>query len=88
MTKAEAAKATLEVLEKRGWRQGAYETDDDPCCLLDAIWEAGGYAEMRGLDNAIRDKIAAETGMRSIVKWNDIPGRTYPEVKALLESFQ
>lgn len=68
-----------QLLRERGWCQGAYQTTDGRCCLVEALIKTERTGDTGTfLRNHLRTPFLTE--------WNDAPGRTADEVIAALEA--
>lgn len=81
----------IDILEREGWIQGAMEGGAGGVCLLGALniapsWDVK-FDLVRGEPVSfgyVRDVLEDRIGDRSIVSWNDQPGRTKSEVLDVL----
>jgi hypothetical protein len=91
-TLADIFDEAADLIEPEGaWTQGYYAmasedvirnpVDDDACrfCVVGAIWRAAGDFERR---DVVIESIAGDEG--DLIRWNDDPRRTQPEVVAKL----
>ena len=69
------ARATL--IEK-GWCQDFAETEDGKMCLAQSAWKYETEADVWTL-------LYTALGGKSLVTWNDTPGRTFEEVLAVYD---
>lgn len=83
MTIVNDLRAILALLTTLGWRRGQeYYTKPGPLCLANALLEVtGGGERYTGALLAI----AGQIGTEDLVNWNDAQGRTWDEVRAVLE---
>lgn len=93
MTPSEILLKAADLIEQKGWTQGAYARSGEfevsslhreaTCyCTIGAIICATGEARMlgRGVVDGTKARLFAMIGDHDIVSWNDTPGRTKEEV--------
>jgi len=78
-------RAAVDVLERDGWTQGGL-SEDGRLCAIEAIWRACGQSGGERSQNAVEQLRTAIPFQRSIIGWNDTPGRTAAEVIAALRA--
>jgi len=73
-------------IERLGWKQGAYGTEDGPCCIAGATIHVARELENHECGMAARRRLEAHLGLAlfGLPAWNDTPGRTQAEVIAAL----
>lgn len=73
-----------DLLETRGWNQGAYYATDGSHCLVGALQESSGayrYRREQMLNfNKAHDLLLIYLNQNSVENWNDTHGRTQEEV--------
>ena len=80
----------VRALIMSGWTRGALvmrdETGQDHYCLMGAIGEVfPGRGGVTPEYKAVYDAITSH-GIKSLIEWNDAPGRTQEDVLRLLDS--
>lgn len=78
---------TIELIERRGWRQSAacHPTPDGSLCPLDALWTACDEARVSpSVRTAAGWALQAAVGARSFVVWQAKNGRTWSEVRGAI----
>ncbi len=78
---AEILSRAADLLEARGWVQGAWLVPSRGRCTLGAI-SASAEEDQAGFDSAC--VLAEENCGGNISLWNDAPERTLPQVLAML----
>lgn len=79
--------AAADLIEKRGWCQNDYRSEDGRLCLLGAmktVEDVNMYATTWAVNEAV-DRLYREIGERAWV-WQDQKGRTQAEVVAKLRA--
>lgn len=67
----------LALLEAQGWTQMPYSIFDGPTCAAVAL-----YNTDQTFYSAAYSQFATANHINDIVGWNDIPGRTFAEIRA------
>lgn len=70
------------LTDKSKWCQGAYEKEDGRMCLVGAMVKS--YPDHADFDE-IYNKILWHTNSGAVSGWNDKSGRTFKQVRALIE---
>lgn len=84
------AKLTREYLNKVGWRQGRLGAFQEPTCLWGALRCLFPENEFLEMCEALAPHMVIMCPKRwiwvrvGVVAWNDVPGRTYEDVKYVL----
>lgn len=94
MKPSELARKAIDVLDERGWTQGSYNNEDG-CCAVGALGLAANalpddirHSHYMTVRNELYREVStsvpdgADVGA-DVIDWNDEPGRTADEVKAL-----
>lgn len=81
MTPAAILRGARDLLKRDGWIQGASRTPFGVCPGR-AIYEMNGSI---GPSLSCAHYLALFTGDPSLVRWNDVPGRTWEQVLAAFE---
>ena len=94
ITKASTFLAKVEkTLDKFGWIQYVGGNEESGFCLSGAVeyvWKQHTDGEHKSTRSCVACRVdeylMTAISERSIVRWNDDPGRTYPEVKRALKT--
>lgn len=81
---AEDLRNGLAKLERVGWTQGVYANASGRCCAMGALnhsWYVDDCAYF--LNQAIGGEPEFPDELAHVFRWNDVPGRTFEEVKAV-----
>lgn len=80
---ADALDATADLLEREGWCQRAFSTDDGRMCAalaLTSTTNPSGSAANFTAHSAARAALCTVISTGNVMAWNDVPGRTKAEV--------
>lgn len=85
MSVVETLRAGRNIIDRLGWRQGPYNLGGGRRCAQDAliVVSAPDNDKIDASDALLAQAIAL--GVRSVVTWNDAPGRTKEDVLALYD---
>lgn len=76
---AAKANAAADYIEKHGWCQGGWRTDDGKACALGALIMIG-VEDYSSDFHALNMRAREITGRHSVPDWNDAKGRTAADV--------
>jgi hypothetical protein len=77
------AQAVLDSIDRYGWGQGSWRhADASPLCVMGHVFYATPAGERGELIRELVDRVVAT------VPWNDAPGRTVDEVRAVFRDIR
>jgi hypothetical protein len=90
MTPETVAEVALDILNEKGWNQGAYEGKDGSVCVAGALMAAQARTIAQGLGPAgvvVHNRAVQLLGLppASISVWNDDPHTTFEDVTLVLK---